>query len=68
MDTVEAIEASLDDSHACFCGKLHLIASVSMFWSYVCHFLAKIDGIGIILKEMFSSTICTDLYPNERTQ
>ena len=61
MDTVEAIEASLDGSHACFCGKLHLIASVSMFWSYLSHFLAKIDDIGIILKEIVSSTVCKDL-------
>ena len=61
MDTVEAIEASLDGSHACFCGKLHLIASVFMFWSYLCHFLAKIDDIGIIFKKSFSSTIFTDI-------
>ena len=31
MDAIEAAGALLNNSHACFCGKLHLIALVYMF-------------------------------------
>ena len=31
MDAIAATEALVNNSHACFCGKLHLIALVYMF-------------------------------------
>ena len=35
MDAIEAIEALLSNSHTCFGGKLHLVAVVYMFQSYL---------------------------------